>query len=172
MLRLLDANILITAHNSYYAIDAVPEFWAWLANRAEAGHIKMPKEIYDEIKDGGTDKEKDLLYEWIQQPAIKAALVLKEEVDPALVQKVIAEGYADDLDDVEIEKLGRDPFLIAYGLAAPNRAVVSAEVSQSSKQRANRKVPDVCTGFGVPCGDIFKMIIKDLKFTTNWDKVG
>ena len=27
MLYLLDANVLITAHNLYYPIDAVPEFW-------------------------------------------------------------------------------------------------------------------------------------------------
>lgn len=168
-MRLLDASVLITAQNSYYPIDVVPEFWAWLANRAEAGLIKIPKEIYDEIKDGGTDKEKDLLYEWIQQPAIKAVLVLKEEVDPVLVQKVIAEGYADDLDDVEIEKLGRDPFLVAYGLAGQGRTVVTAEVSQASKKRANRKVPDVCDGFGLTRCDIFKMI-KELKFATNWDK--
>lgn len=169
MLYLLDASVLITAQNSYYAIDAVPEFWGWLANRAEAGHIKIPKEIYDEIKDGGTDKQKDLLYEWIQKPAIKAALILKEEVDPGLVQKVIATGYAADLDDVEIEKLGRDPFLVAYGLAAADRSVVTAEVSEPKKQRANRKIPDVCDGFGLPQSDIFFML-KQLKFATNWDK--
>ena len=27
---LLDANILIVANNTYYPIDAVPEFWDWL----------------------------------------------------------------------------------------------------------------------------------------------
>ena len=169
MLHLLDASVLITAQNSYYPIDVVPEFWAWLANRAEAGLVKIPKEIYDEIKDGGTDKQKDLLYEWIQQAAIKAALVLKEEVNPTLVQKVIAEGYASDLDDVEIEKLGRDPFLIAYGLAAAGRSVVTAEVSQPNKKRANRKIPDICDGFGLSRSDIFVML-KQLKFSTNWDK--
>lgn len=30
MLYLLDANELITAHNLYYPIDVVPEFWEWL----------------------------------------------------------------------------------------------------------------------------------------------
>jgi hypothetical protein len=29
MLYLLYANVLITASNSYYPIDQVPEFWAW-----------------------------------------------------------------------------------------------------------------------------------------------
>jgi len=27
MLYLLDANVVITAHNTYYGLDAVPEFW-------------------------------------------------------------------------------------------------------------------------------------------------
>lgn len=30
MLYLIDANILITANNNYYPVDAVPEYWAWL----------------------------------------------------------------------------------------------------------------------------------------------
>ncbi|MBI3208790.1 MAG: DUF4411 family protein [Candidatus Solibacter usitatus] len=37
MLYLLDANILITAHKSYYPLDQVPEFWSWLKHQAEAG---------------------------------------------------------------------------------------------------------------------------------------
>ena len=36
----------------------------------------------------------------------------------------------------------------AYGLAAPNRTIVTKEVSAPSKKRANRKVPDVCNSFG------------------------
>jgi hypothetical protein len=30
MIYLLDANILITAANTYYGISRVPEFWSWL----------------------------------------------------------------------------------------------------------------------------------------------
>ena len=38
MLHLLDANVLITAHNQYYPIDQVPEFWGWLQHQAASGH--------------------------------------------------------------------------------------------------------------------------------------
>ncbi len=34
MLYLFDANVLITASNTYYPIDQVPEYWAWLITRA------------------------------------------------------------------------------------------------------------------------------------------
>lgn len=40
MLYLLDANVLITANNSYYALDRVPEFWEWLADVGGRGNAK------------------------------------------------------------------------------------------------------------------------------------
>lgn len=39
---LLDANVLMTANNTYYPIHVVPEFWAWLAHQCATGHVKMP----------------------------------------------------------------------------------------------------------------------------------
>jgi hypothetical protein len=169
MLYLIDANVLMTAHNTYYAIDAVPEFWTWLVHHGSAGRIKIPREIFAEVKDGGTDKEKDILYDWVQDADNKDAILLKEDVDPTLVRKVTEEGYAVDLNDVEIEKIGRDPFLIAYALASPaDRLVVTTEVSKPSKQRANRQLPDVCKLFGITCIDTFQLT-KALRFSTNWD---
>jgi len=47
------------------------------------------------------------------------------------------------------KKVGQDPFRIAYALAEADRVVVTKEVSRPSKQRANRKVPDVCNDLGV-----------------------
>ena len=55
MLYLLDANTLITAHRTWYALNRVPEFWRWILNHAEAGTVKMPTEIYTEVE-GGTDE--------------------------------------------------------------------------------------------------------------------
>ena len=50
---------------------------------------------------------------------MKEALVLNE---PAVdVSYVLANGYVPDLNDVEIEKLGKDPFLIAAALAGPDQ---------------------------------------------------
>ena len=58
------------------------------------------------------------------------------------------QGYAPDLNDSEIEEIGQDPFPIGYALAdAGNFTVVTKEVSAPSKQRANRRVPDVCKTF-------------------------
>ncbi len=46
-------------------------------------------------------------------------LVLQEEADPEIVASVLAKGYAPDLDETELEEVGRDPFLIAYAVTDP-----------------------------------------------------
>ncbi len=166
MLYLLDANVLITAHNHYYPIDAVPEYWGWLVHVGSLGLVKMPYEIFDEVKDG-PDGQTDLLFAWLRQPATKDALLLPDAVDPVLVQKVIAEGYAPDLTDDQLEQVGRDPFLIAHALSAKDRWVVTAETSEPKKQRQNRKVPDVCKTMGAPSCNPFEFNRK-LGFRTNW----
>ena len=77
-------------------------------------------------------------------------MVLSEPIARAHVTHVLVHGYAPDLTDVEIEKIAKDPFLVAAAMATPDRIVVTREVSKPKRQRANRKVPDVCNVFGVP----------------------
>jgi hypothetical protein len=168
MLYLLDANVLITAHNLYYPVDGVPEFWAWLVHKGAIGDLKMPLENYEEVKDGSTDEERDLLFGWIKAEEVKSAILLEENVDSGLVARVINEGYAPDLTDDEVVQLGRDPFLIAYALASPaDRCVVTTEVSAARKQRQNRRIPDVCAAMGVLCCHTFAMT-RALGFKTGW----
>ncbi len=169
MLYLLDANILITASNNYYPLDRVPEFWSWLQHQGTGGHVKIPLEIMEEIEEGRDD---DPLRAWISSDENKQALLLPETVDAALVQRVVATGYAPDLTDDEIDKIARDPFLIAYALVdTVERCVVTTEVSRPSAQRQNRKVPDVCAAVGVRCVGPFDLN-KDLGFRTGWRNAG
>jgi hypothetical protein len=149
---LIDANVLIRANGDYYPIDRIKPFWDWLLAEAEAGRVQMPREIYDEVA-----KSPDLLGQWLRQPEVKKAIVLPEGTDGATLATVIAKGYAPDLDDIEVEKIGRDPFLIASALLGPDRVVVTREVSSPKKQLANRKVPDVCDAMGVEWIDDFEL---------------
>lgn len=166
MLYLLDANVLITANDTYYPLDQIPEFWSWIYYQATLNRIKIPREILEEIKAGG--KDDDPLLDWISTAEIEAALLLNEKVDNQLVAQVVANGYAPNLNDVEVDKIGRDPFLIAYALIdSANRTVVTTEVSRPSAQRANRKVPDVCQALGgKSCGPF--ALNKALGFSTGW----
>ena len=166
MLYLFDANVLITASNTYYPIDQIPEFWSWVEHQATVGNVKLPQEILEEVLAGG--KDDDPLLEWMNDH--KKLLLLGEAVDPALVQQVLVKGYAPDLTDVELDAVGRDPFLVAYSLAGPDRCVVTTEVSKPGKQRQNRKVPDVCRTFGVTCCNPFQAY-RGLGFSTGWKPV-
>ncbi len=167
MIYLLDANVLINANNLYYPIDKVPEYWEWLLYMCQQGKVKMPLEIFEEVKDGPDDQEKDLLFSWLQKVEIKKALIFNEEIDIKNVQHVVSEGYASDLTDDEVTQIGRDPFLIAYALNNANRCVVTAETSNPNKQRKNKKVPNVCKNLNVNWCDPFAFN-RGLNFSTNW----
>lgn len=165
MIYLLDANVLMDANRDFYSFDMVPEFWPWLHHLGEQGVVKMPLEVYEEVKAG-----KDGLAEWAKEPEIEAALLFDEDVNIDLVQTVITDGYAPNLSDIEVEQVGRDPFLIAYALAdSDNRCIVTTEVSKPRRQRANRHVPDVCNDFAIQTRNAFQFI-RELGFTTKWNQ--
>ena len=162
---MLDASVLITASNQYYEIGRVREFWDWLIHMGETGNIKIPLEIYEEVKDGN-----DELTDWINLEKVQLALYFDEAVDINLVRLVTSEGYAPDLTDDEVDQIGRDPFLIAYAMADPStRRIVTTEVSKSGKTRANRHIPDVCNTLNIISCDTFRLT-KDLDFRTDWKK--
>ena len=78
-----------------------------------------------------------------------AFILLTARADKDLVQRVLNDGYARDLNDVEVEEIGLDPFLIAAALAGLDRVVVTREVSKPTATRAKRRIPDVCATFGI-----------------------
>lgn len=171
MLYLLDANVLIDAHRDYYPHDRVPEYWEWLVHHGDNGNAKIALEVYEEITEKNKKKEdKDALSLWAESTEVEAALLLGEAVDIDLVRQVTTQGYASDLRDDEVDKIGRDPFLIAYAMADPDdRCVVTTEVRKPSKTRANRRVPDVCDSMGVQVCNTFEFV-RALDFSTKWMK--
>ncbi len=163
MLYLIDANVLIDAARDYYPLEMVPEFWDWLVHQGSLGNIKIPLEMHEEVCDGN-----DQLADWLTEPMVKAAILLGEDALPDSVSRVVSQGYAPDLTDADIITMGRDPFLIAYGLVDPGaRCIVTTETSKPSRTRANRHVPDVCNSFGLSCCNTFEMT-RRLGFRTSW----
>ena len=160
MLYLVDANVLIRAQEDYYPLERVPQYWTWLENEALVGNIKIPFEIHDEIAVSSGP-----LREWICGQDIRESLILDEEVNAELLEQVLTDGYGDNLTDSDLEKIGRDPFLIAYALAMEDRVVVTKETPRPSAQRANRKIPDVCDTLNVRWMRDFDLY-KELNCTT------
>ena len=151
-LYLLDANVLIRANEDYYPIDRIPQFWTWLEDMGVVGDIKIPAQIYAEIT-----PSRGPLAAWLKRPGIKERLVLDEPTEMARVRRVITEGYAPDLTDIEIEAIGQDPFLVAAALGGSDRVIVTKEVARPRAQRGNRKIPDVCAAFGIVAINDFEL---------------
>lgn len=169
MMYLVDANVVMTAANTYYRHSWVPEFWLWLAYHGTHGRIKMPIEIFEEIKDGSSVASKDELYQWASDKANRDAILLPGEADPSAVLHVLEHGYSLSLTDVQLEGLGRDPFLVAHALVDPQaRRVVTLEKSQPQTAPHNRKVPDACAAVGVSYCTPFEMMTQ-LGFRTSWN---
>ena len=168
MLFLLDANVLIDANRDYYPVERVPEFWEWLVEMGRIGTIKVPVEIYEEIVlPLPPPNRPDALVDWLRLN--RDVLVLDEPVTESLVSHVVERGYAPDLTDEEVQKVGRDPFLIAYVLVnVLERGIVTNEHSRPRQTRANRHMPDVARELGVRrCINTFELI-RELDFHTGW----
>lgn len=163
MLYLLDANVLMDANRDFYNLVRVKEFWEWLSYVGKKGKVKIPIEIYEELTNGTHE-----LATWAKQSSNRNDLILKEDVDENLIRQVTDQGYALDLTDIEIGKLGRDPFLIAYAISdTSTRIIVTTEVSKPSQERGNKHIPDVCNLLGVRCIDGYEFY-KEMDFRTDW----
>ena len=161
MLYLLDASSLITAQDTYYSIDSVPEFWSWLEFHAELGNCKVPRIILEEITP--IDKK---FKQWLK--ANRHSLVLNEEATAENVRQVVSRGYGLSLSEVDMRTIGNDPFLIAPALVyKAARCVVTEESSRPNAKGSNRKIPDVCKDLEVECISTVQFV-KRLGFRTNW----
>ena len=152
---LIDANVLIYAAANFYALDRIPQFWDWLVDQGTQGNVKIPAEIHYEVARGSDD-----VAAWVKDSAVKAALLLDEEPDPALMRKCLRDGYQSDdprFTDLELQNIGKDAFLVAYGMADERRVIVTREVSKKSKRMGARKVPDACNDCGVRWTTDFEM---------------
>jgi Domain of unknown function (DUF4411) len=158
-LYLLDANVLIRAHEDYYPVDRIPQFWNWLLEMAEKSVIKVPRVIFDEVT-----PPPGPLADWVKRKDVRDTMILNEPIARSLVTHVLVHGYAPDLSDVEIERIAKDPFLVAAAMAGSDRVVVTREVSKPKRQRANRKVPDICAICGVSVVTDFELY-RRLKFS-------
>jgi hypothetical protein len=160
---ILDTNVLIDANRDYYPLSVVPEFWEWIVYMGTHGKVKTIIDVFEELRVGD-----DELSSWAKRADVIQALLLDEEITPEAVTKVTYEGYAPDLSDVEIDNLGRDPFIVAFALMdKDNRIVVTTEISKPTKTRQNRKLPDVCGHFGIRSCNTYQLI-KQLGFSTHW----
>lgn len=148
MVFLLDSNVLIFAEKKCCLIDKVERYRQWIVCNADQRRIFLPLQIILEISKGNDD-----LKRWISQRHIRKRLEFKKEVSRNSVDRVLLEGYGENLSEHEINRIGADAHLITYAIEQDEVVIVTRETSKPDRQRANRKIPDVCAEFGVRCID-------------------
>jgi Domain of unknown function (DUF4411) len=80
-LYLLDANVLIRAHEDYYPVDRILPFWTWLLEHAENNVIKVPRVIFDEVRPAPGP-----FRAWLAQREVREKLVLNKTIPVSLVR--------------------------------------------------------------------------------------
>ena len=154
MLRLLDANVFITAQNAYYGFDLVPAFWTWLEHQAEARILASTDLVYQELRDGSDD-----LATWVSG---RRELMFHVSSSSPQVANYVAtldewargEGYAGHV--VEDFMSCADPFLV--GVAAESRSIVVTLETPAGASRRKVKIPDACNRLDVRYENTFEMM--------------
>lgn len=163
MKRLLDANVFITAKNSYYAFDIVPAFWEWLETEARNGSLASTDLVLDELS-----KHDDELAQWAKKH--KKTIFYEESSSEAIAVNInkihrwaVKQGYKQHV--ISNFMNGADPFLIA--VAADLGDIVVTLEAPAPQSKRSIKIPDVCQYLGVSYENTFKMMRNlNAKFTS------
>ena len=150
----LDANVLITAKNSYYAFDLAPGFWESLIYLAGNGRILSIDYVKEELERGN-----DQLAQWATNDFSHAFISTDEEDVRESYREIMTwvQGQDQFLDAAKADfARGADGWLVAYA-KAKGCIVVTLEVIKPDI-RWKVPIPNVCQAFGVQFIDTFEML--------------
>jgi hypothetical protein len=147
----IDANVLITASNLYYAFDLAPHFWDQLASHGAAGRICTIDRIADEIKPGP-------IRDWLN--ASFSPCVRKTDDAETLAYYAALMQWAQEqpFKEAARSQFARvaDPWLVAYAKTS-GAVVVTLEV-YNENCISKVQMPNACKFLGVPYVDTFQML--------------
>ncbi|MCR6547000.1 DUF4411 family protein [Dehalobacterium formicoaceticum] len=155
----IDANILITAHRSYYPFDIAPGFWDQFIEKASSKVIFIEK-VSDEILRG-----EDQLSDWYQENS--ANFILMKIPDTNVINS-----YSRIINsinsNIQYKQSAKDEFatladswLCAYGLAYKHPVLTLEKYQANSKKRI--LIPNICREFKIECIDLFQFM-RETKF--------
>lgn len=151
---LLDADVLIQAHRSYYAFDLCPGYWDALATAGR--RVATIDKVREELRRGNED---DPLRLWLEARAAAFIASTDDEETKRWVGEAFAwvRGNPQYLPVAEkVFSESADGWLVAHAKAARWVVVTRERPAPASKREV--KVPDVCQQFGVECIDTFAML--------------
>jgi len=150
---LLDANVLITAHRSYYAFDICPGFWEAVRAGHAAGRIFSTQRVLAELRRGG-----DALLAWVEAELPEGFFLDDSTAD------VISE-YAPMMQWVQSRDFhtsaktkfanDADGWLVAM---AKHAGYILVTHEGRSEAKARVPMPNVCDEFGVRYCNTYEML--------------
>ena len=155
----LDADVLIQSKNGLYSFEIAPPFWSFLDAQVKAGRIRSSIKIYDEILKREADRDKLAL--WVKTRKTSGMFIVPaRDVQKAYgeIADYVAGKYSQRRAKAAQFLSGGDGWIIAHA-KCDGGTVVSHE-SRVDKSSMTPKIPNVCTGFKVPCIGLAEMLTK------------
>jgi hypothetical protein len=154
----MDADSFITPHRGPYRFGAVPQFWDFLKEKAEASLIGSPELVLDkELTRSSSSQQPDALETWARP--LRGILFITADSVTQARYKDVAQYVQSNMQWREHNKppflAGGDSWLVAYALARGGR-IVTFETAQPLAKKP--KVPDVAQHFGVNCLSLWDML--------------
>lgn len=154
----IDASVLITAHQQYYAFDLFPRFWKSLARWGKQGKIVSCAAVFNELSGYA-----DALSTWAKA---NAALFPQPDLNVGAryeeVVKWVNTRY--EPQHAQVFLAGADPWLVAQA-AVYGQTIVTLEVARQEHTDPRTglvpgrvKLPNVCAQFKVKVVDTFEML--------------
>jgi len=167
---LLDANIFITAKDSYYNPGFCSAFWGWIDAAHQGGRVFSIDKVKKELLAGDAD---DHLVTWASE----------RNDDFFLPSKGTLYKWDDLVDWVEnrtpsftaaakekfLQENTADPWLIAFAAHHGGYTIVTNEVS-SPERKNSIKLPDAADGLGIQTIKLFELL--DLWAHNNFSFLG
>ena len=161
LLFVLDANVFIGAHRSYYPIDLCPGFWDSLIRHFRAGSLLSIDKVRDELLDVSKreDEEPDGLYYWTKDSPRDLFVSSGEQAVVDIYKDVIAWVYSSP----QFYRGAKDEFarkadgwLVAYTQVHDVILVTQEVWKPDIKKRV--PIPNVCEHFNVDYVNTFEML--------------
>lgn len=153
---LLDANIFIQAHQSYYAFDIAPSFWEKLIHNARDEKLISIDKIMEELKNGD---DNDLLENWATTEFQNWFMSCSnEEVFKRYSQIIDWSQNSTHFKGAAKDEFARsaDSWVLAYAKAYNHTIVTHEKYDANNKKRI--KIPNVCEKFNISYIDTFTML--------------
>ena len=151
----LDANVFIQAHRSYYAFGICPGFWAALIRQHEAKRLCSIDRIKDELEPIG-----DELREWAGETAPDTFFKGTADKNVVDIYREIVNWVQNEAQftaDAKAQFLaGADGWLVAF--AKTNGMVVVTHEEFAPDARNRVPIPNLCVEFKIDYCNTFEML--------------